>query len=158
MNKGLTILLATLVIGTGMARTAEAHCQIPCGIYDDELRAGLLTEHITTIEKSMKQIVELSAAEKPDYNQLARWVKNKEDHVALFSEIVTYYFMAQRIKPAKAEDKAAHALYVKQVALLHRMLVTAMQAKQSTNLAHIAELRRLLGEFVHVYPGLSHKH
>ena len=39
-----------------------AHCQIPCGIYDDELRVQLIEEHIGTVEKSMKMIVELGEA------------------------------------------------------------------------------------------------
>ena len=38
---------------------ATAHCEIPCGIYDDEMRFGMMAEHITTIEKSIKQIIEL---------------------------------------------------------------------------------------------------
>ncbi|MDY6953871.1 MAG: superoxide dismutase [Ni], partial [Thermodesulfobacteriota bacterium] len=35
---------------------ASAHCEIPCGIYDDQMRIDMIAEHITTIEKSMKQI------------------------------------------------------------------------------------------------------
>ena len=28
-----------------------AHCEIPCGIYDDQLRLQLMREHVMTIEK-----------------------------------------------------------------------------------------------------------
>ena len=35
---------------------AHAHCQIPCGIFDDARVFDELEEHITTIEKSMKSI------------------------------------------------------------------------------------------------------
>jgi len=38
---------------------AYAHCEIPCGIYDDEMRIKIINEHIVTVEKSMKQIIEL---------------------------------------------------------------------------------------------------
>lgn len=147
-----------IALFTFAGRQAMAHCQIPCGIYDDDLRAKLLAEDVTTIEKSMKQIAELSAQEKPDYNQIVRWVQNKEDHVDKLNEIVTYYFMAQRIKPADAKDKEAYAAYVRQVTLLHRMLVEAMKAKQTTDLAHVKELRSLLEEFTRAYPGLSQEH
>jgi nickel superoxide dismutase len=34
-------------------------CEIPCGIYDDPLRTGLIAEHFTTTVKSMKKIVVL---------------------------------------------------------------------------------------------------
>lgn len=35
---------------------ASAHCEIPCGIYDDQMRVNMIGEHITTIEKS-KQLM-----------------------------------------------------------------------------------------------------
>ncbi|MCK5701941.1 MAG: hypothetical protein KAI29_12345 [Cyclobacteriaceae bacterium] len=31
------------------AQKTYAHCEIPCGIYNDELRITLLYEHFTTI-------------------------------------------------------------------------------------------------------------
>ena len=42
------------------AANVAAHCEIPCGIYDDELRTNLIFEHTVTIEKSLKKIAELS--------------------------------------------------------------------------------------------------
>ena len=41
------LLIAAAVVGSG-ADPVRAHCQIPCGIYDDELRVQLIEEHITT--------------------------------------------------------------------------------------------------------------
>jgi hypothetical protein len=73
---------------------ASAHCQIPCGIYDDELRVQLIEEHITTIEKSMNQIIAIPKTAPIDYNQLVRWVDNKETHATEIQDIVTAYFMA----------------------------------------------------------------
>ena len=153
---GATGLL--LAVCTLLGRQAAAHCQIPCGIYDDDTRVRLMAEHITTIEKSMKQIVELSAQEKMDHNQMVRWVLNKEDHAAKLTEIVTYYFMAQRVKPVDEQDKEGHAAYVRQVTLLHRILVAAMKAKQTTDLEYVSELRRLLEAFTRAYEGLSTAH
>lgn len=148
---GLAItLLATLAV-----HTAQAHCQIPCGIYDDPTRAVLMAEHITTLEKSMKEIVRLSAETTPDISQIARWTANKEVHAEKLNEIITAYFMAQRIKPADPADAAAHATYVQQVTLLHRMLVTTMKSKQTTDLKHIEALRTLLKEFAAAYPGIT---
>ncbi len=96
------IALASLVVLALIATAvpASAHCQIPCGIYDDELRVQLIEEHITTIEKSMNQIIAIPKTAPIDYNQLVRWVNNKETHATEIQDIVTAYFMAQRIKPA----------------------------------------------------------
>ena len=53
-----TLLLIALIFPTLLS----AHCEIPCGIYGDKMRIHMLKEHITTIEKSMKQIAELQKA------------------------------------------------------------------------------------------------
>ena len=68
------LVLAVLLLPT----LASAHCEVPCGIFDDALRIEMLREHVTTIEKSMNQIQSLSAEEDPDYNQLVRWVTTKK--------------------------------------------------------------------------------
>ncbi len=55
--------------------------------------------------------------------------------------------MAQRIKPVDAEHKEAYATYVKEVTLLHQILVRSMKTKQSTTLEHCGELRSLIDQF-----------
>jgi len=153
-----TFATLSTLIAVAMTGQVLAHCQIPCGIYGDQTRATLLAEHITTIEKSMKQIVELSAKTPTDYNQLVRWVNNKEEHADKISEIVTYYFMAQRVKKPADGDPAKQKAYIEQLTILHEMLVSTMKAKQSTDLVHIENLRSQLDRFSHAYPGLEHSH
>lgn len=152
MNRKLifgALFVAAVVFGS----LAYSHCQIPCGIYDDEARFGAIAEHITTIEKSMREIERLSAETNPNMNQVVRWVNNKEHHADELSEIVTYYFMAQRIKlPAEGDAKAQND-YVRKLTLLHRMLVTTMKARQTTDLSNVQQLRSLLEEFHGVYSG-----
>ena len=147
--KVATVAFMALLI----SQRLSAHCEIPCGIYNDELRASLITEHIGTIEKSMQQIAELSKAGEKNYNQIVRWVQNKEAHAGEIQHIVTQYFLTQRVKPADPADKAAHEKYVAQLKALHGLLVAAMKAKQTTDLAHVATLRELLGQFRALYFG-----
>lgn len=136
--------------------TLSAHCQIPCGIYGDEARFDAMMEDVTTIEKSMNQIVELSAADSADWNQIVRWVINKETHADRLTETVTHYFMAQRIKP-KAANSEEHAKYVHELTLLHKMIVHAMKAKQTTDQEHVEALRTLIGQLEKSYLG-EHPH
>jgi nickel superoxide dismutase len=146
--------LLALVLIAAASSAAQAHCQIPCGIYGDEARFEEMLEHVTTIEKSMNQINSLGAQEKPDWNQLVRWVDNKEHHADELSEIVTYYFMAQRIKPPKDHgDEAANAKYTKELSLLHAMLIHSMKAKQTTDLEQVKALRGLIEKFRASYMG-----
>jgi nickel superoxide dismutase len=126
--------------------SAAAHCEIPCGIYDDEMRVNMIAEHITTIEKSMKKILELSGQKAVNYNQLIRWISNKDHHADELQHIVTQYFMTQRIK-LDTKD------YTKKLSVLHKMLIYAMKCKQTTDLSHISTLRSLLKEFRGLYFG-----
>jgi len=152
--KRFALAALALAVTLTTAASAGAHCQIPCGIYDDELRVQLIEEHITTVEKSLNQIISLSAADTVDYNQLVRWVGNKEAHAQEIQDIVTAYFMAQRIKPPKVHgDEAAVNEYMHKLALLHHIQVHAMKAKQSTDLEQIATLRDLVGKFRKAYFG-----
>ncbi len=133
-----------------------AHCEIPCGIYDDSVRVKLIYEHINTIEKSMKGILTESEKAKPDYNQLIRWVSNKEDHAVKIQEIVSQYFLHQRIKLVDRSDNHAYGHYVEKLELLHRMAVLAMQAKQGTDINTTQQLRATLAAFEKAYFGHSH--
>ncbi len=149
-------IIFVIVVTCVPVTRACAHCEIPCGIYDDSTRIEMLAEHITTIEKSMAMITELSQAKDINYNQLVRWITNKESHADEFQDIVTQYFMTQRIKVTEKEDREHYDNYVRQISLLHQMLVFAMKAKQTTDLTTIEKLRSLLQEFKTIYFG-KHK-
>ena len=133
-----------------MASYASAHCEVPCGIYDDQMRINMIAEHITTIEKSMKQIVELGEKKPMNHNQISRWVMNKEHHANELQHIVTQYFMTQRIKFDTGK-------YSEKLTLLHKLLVYAMKCKQTTDLSQIATLRSVLKEFQGLYFGHGQK-
>lgn len=144
MKKNLRLFLLVIAGIFLVVNTVAAHCEIPCGIYDDEARITLLLEHVTTIEKSMQQIMTLEKGEKGNSNQLIRWVMNKEHHASELQTIVTQYFMTQRIKPdAKNYDK--------KIAALHQMLIVGMKCKQTTDLNQVAKLRQLIKEFQGLY-------
>ncbi len=159
MKRGIRnkiIIGGALLVAVTLGTLAYSHCQIPCGIYDDEARFSEIAEHITTIEKSMNQIEMLSAEGKPKMNQVVRWVNNKEHHADELSEIVTYYFMAQRVKLPAQGDMKAQQDYVKKLTLLHQMLVYSMKAKQTTDLENVEKLKSSLKAFHDVYSGHTH--
>jgi len=144
MRKVLISMLFGLVAVFLCSSIIYAHCEIPCGIYDDELRIKQMAEHIGTIEKSMKMIGSLNGQDPVNANQLVRWVSNKEDHANEIQHIATQYFMTQRIKPNTGK-------YAEKLSALHRILIASMKCKQSTDLSHINSLRSLLGTFKALY-------
>ncbi len=151
--KKLFILSGICLICLFSLPRAYSHCQIPCGIYNDGMRFAMMEEYVLTIEKSMKQIIELSRQPEKDYNQVVRWVMNKEQHADELAHVVTYYFLTQRIKPVDEKDSAAFKDYLQKIRLLHQMLVYAMRVKQTTDLAHVEMMRSLLKDFHTVYFG-----
>ena len=141
------ISLVFLLLLALFALRVFSHCEIPCGIYDDEARIRMIAENITTIEKSMNQIVTLSKHDDQNFNQIVRWVQNKEKHADDISHIVTQYFMTQRLKPIDENDSKEYKEYVSKLTLLHQMLVYAMKSKQTTDLANVEKLKTLLSDF-----------
>ncbi len=136
--------LFLLFVVFGISSSVFAHCQIPCGIYGDKMRFDMWMEQIATIEKSMNQINELSRAETPNYNQIVRWVNNKDKHADDIMEIALQYFLAQRIKPGKDN-------YAEQLKNVHLIIIHAMKAKQTTDLEHVQKLRDLVKSFHKLY-------
>lgn len=150
----LFLLLGVMLAMGGLLLRPEpagAHCQIPCGIYYDKTLFDRMETDIDTIEKSMRTIQDLSADPDKNANQLIRWVMNKEDHADQFATAISAYFLQQRIKPEEMQtDKDA---YLRKLTLCHKLLVTAMQCKQTTDLQHAADLRTLLQDFKTAYRG-----
>jgi nickel superoxide dismutase len=135
-----------------------AHCEVPCGIYEDNMRIEMIYEHITTIEKSMKKVTELSAEGEKNYNQIVRWVNNKDTHATKLQHIVNQYFMTQRIKPVEPSNGDAYEKYLSELEMLHQMLVLSMKCKQTTDQVHVDRLRAVTADFRDSYLGEDAEH
>ena len=84
-----------------------AHCQVPCGIYDDARKIIEIEEDIMTIKKAMNNIQLISSQNIPssqEMNQLVRWVTTKEEHAQHIQNTIMEYFLSQRIKPKNSND------------------------------------------------------
>lgn len=160
----MKLLTTTILLALALALWAApvfSHCEIPCGIYGDKMRFEMIEEHITTIEKSMKMIVELGGEGAMNDNQMVRWVNNKETHATRIQHIVNQYFMTQRIKPVDESEAEDHAKYSAHLEMLHHMLVYAMKCKQTTDAATVTRLRDVTASFRASYlgpEGEAHSH
>ena len=151
--KTLNLLLVAL-ISLGFANSLSAHCQVPCGIFADELKFGELEQHVETIDKAGRLVRELSAKEAlsaQDRQQIIRWTQTKESHAQTIIQEVADYFLAQRVK-----TDAAH--YEEKLVLLHHMIVFSMKAKQSVEHAPVATLGQKIAEFKGLYLDHGHVH
>lgn len=147
-------LLALTLASVFTTASLSAHCQVPCGIYGDELKFGELEQHIQTIAKAGAQIREISAKEElsaQDKQQLIRWTMNKESHAQKIIDESANYFLAQRIKPG-----ADH--YAEKLEVLHHIIVYSMKAKQSVEDEPVDILSKKLAAFKELYLDHTHSH
>ena len=127
-----------------------AHCQVPCGIYNDAARIIQIQEDFSTIQKAMNKIKELSQQQDAtSMNQLTRWIITKEEHASKIQKVVSDYFLTQRIK-AKTEGSEFDT-YVNQTTTLHQILVSAMKCKQTVDLGHVDEGLHQIETFIDLY-------
>jgi hypothetical protein len=137
--------LVSIFCISALTPQAQAHCEVPCGIYNDENVFSDLYTNLATIEKAMTEINSLSKDPAKNANQLIRWVNNKEIHATKIQEIVIQYFLTQRIKTDEANtDKNAYVLKLTQ---LHQMTVLAMKCKQTTDLENAQKLHKVIDAF-----------
>ena len=140
-------LLIIAVASLFTAYSLSAHCQIPCGIFSDELKFRELEEHVVPIEKSAGLIRNLSAKENltaNDQQQLIRWTTNKETHAQKIIDVTANYFIAQRIK-----TDVDH--YAEKIKLLHHIIVGAMKTKQSVKTEATDKLSEKITIFKELY-------
>ena len=130
-----------------------AHCQVPCGIYDDASRVIKIEEHIHTIDKAMDTILNITSKNKQtalEMNQLVRWVNTKEEHAQKIQSTLMEYFLAQRIKPKKSSDDG-YSQYVDLTTSCQNIIYTAMKTKQTVDLLLLEELKVLIDDLVKLY-------
>ncbi len=142
MRAFLFALMLTPVVVLASADDANAHCQVPCGIYDDHARIHGMLEDTTTIAKAVDKIQGLAGkTDAQSLNQATRWINTKEEHASNIIDVVSKYFLTQKIKPANAKDAAAHRAYLDKLAAHHKVMRLAMKAKQTVDPAVAKDLR-----------------
>jgi len=143
-----TSLILSVVFAAFLAvPNLGAHCQVPCGIYGDQLRFQSMLEDQTTIAKASEQIGELVQENTgQNANQAARWVVTKEEHAQRIQDTIAAYFMAQRIKP-DAEG------YAETLQAAHEVMRAAMKTKQQVSEEAAEALKEAIFDLYRAYEG-----
>ena len=139
----IAIVAITCFLAANPAKT-EAHCQVPCGIYDDAARIKYLKEDATTIAKAIANINDLAGKHDANaFNQAARWVSTKEAHASHVITTVAEYFLTQKLKPVSPGSDGYNA-YLAKLADHHAVMVAAMKTKQSADPATVVTLNKAI--------------
>jgi len=132
-------------------QTVTAHCQIPCGIYNDSARVQSMLEDAATIIKATKMLAELEGqTDAQSYNQSTRWVLSKEQHAQKIIVTISDYYLTQRVKPSQAD-------YTERLSKHHAVILAAMKAKQNADSTYATALAESIKALSAYYPGHSHE-
>lgn len=121
-----------------------AHCQMPCGIYHDDLVYDLIDQYIETMYKAVAEIKEHNLEDSKNCNQTIRWVLEKEKESDAAAELITKYFLQQKIKPNEEDT-------VKKVTSAHKLLFLIVQIKQTVDKKMVFEFMDEWKKFKHMF-------
>jgi nickel superoxide dismutase len=139
-----TVLLIGAVCISAWGARVAAHCQVPCGIYDDDGRIQMLLEDTRTIQKATVSIGQLAEkSDAPSRNQLTRWVITKDEHASHIIKTVSEYFLTQKVKTVAAGEQG-YEEYLSHLADHHAVMVAAMRTKQKVSADAVSELQKAI--------------
>lgn len=142
-----TLALAIVTLTSLSLQNAEGHCQVPCGIFSDQVEFEKMLEAQTTIAKANVEMAKLIEESTPlAVNQATRWIITKEEHCKKIITSVAEYFMAQRIKP-DAEN------YQEALLAAHVAMRAAMKAKQDPSTEVAEALKEAIFDLYRAYEG-----
>jgi nickel superoxide dismutase len=150
--RNVMALITFAVVGSNLMspQPVHAHCQIPCGIYDDYARVQSMLEDAATIEKSAKLIAELAGkSDAQSRNQLVRWVMNKEKHAQDIISTISDYYLTQRVNPSQKD-------YSERLIKHHTVIIAAMKAKQHADVQFAVSLKKSIEALSPYYPKHTH--
>ena len=152
MHRFITLLVVpVLALSLCLIESARGHCQVPCGIYDDHARVVSLKENAASIAKAMPEInAKLTQGTPQSFNQATRWVIEKDRSATAIQDIVSEYFLTQRVKSV-TEDGPARDTYLSQLEAFHGILVAAMKCRSTTDPLAAKKLTEAIEQIEHWY-------
>jgi nickel superoxide dismutase len=129
VKKFLAIGLSALAFyGTDLS----AHCQMPCGIYHDAMVYDQIDQVVETVYKGITVLNESKFSTVKERNEFVRWVGEKEKCCSDAADLITVYFLQQKIKPGEDDT-------VKRLVSAHKLLFLLVAIKQNVDLQYVKE-------------------
>lgn len=104
----------------------RSHCQMPCGIFYDGVVFDQVDQYIETMVKAINVLQNNEFKTIQDRNTFVRWVIQKENNTNEIANLITTYFLQQKIKPGQENT-------VDRLVSAHMLLSYLVQIKQSVN-------------------------
>ena len=149
--------MAVCVWGLWTQSNLYAHCQMPCGIYHDEIVFAQIDQYIETMTKSLNVLADNKFSNPQERGTFVRWVALRDSNSDEMASLITTYFLQQKIKVGEegTPEKLASA---------HKLLVDLMHIKQQIDNKAVDTFREDWQRFKnlmhpeHTHEGAPHSH
>lgn len=143
----LFVTIAALVAQANLT----AHCQLPCGIYHDEMVFDEVDQYVETMYKGISVMLENKFDTILQKNQYIRWAINKEESSDGIARRFCEYFLQQKIKPGDDPETDA------KVKSVHKMLFLLVQIKQNVDLEMVKKFSEEWDRFKLMFHGKDYE-
>lgn len=144
MKKQLLVMTTSIFLSVTSIETLHSHCQMPCGIYHDDMVYDQIDQYAETMYKCSAELNSDNSNTVKDRQQFVRWVIQKEKASDDVSILITTYFLQQKIKPDEADTP-------KRLALAHKLLFLIVQIKQNCDAKFVHEFMEAWEQFKHMF-------
>lgn len=127
-------LYSAALAGMFLSGALHAHCQMPCGIYHDDMVFDQIDQYVETMYKGISVINNSKFDNAKERNEFIRWVIEKEHASNEAASLIMKYFLQQKIK-------AGEETTPKQLASAHRLLLLIVSIKQNVSLDMVHEFQ-----------------
>lgn len=121
------ILISGLFVAACYTLDLNAHCQMPCGIYHDDMVFDQIDQYVETVVKGITVLEDSKFKTIRERNEFIRWVMEKEKSSNDVAELITTFFLQQKIKPGEEDTP-------ERLASAHRLLFLLVKIKQNADL------------------------
>jgi nickel superoxide dismutase len=108
----------------------HAHCQMPCGIYHDDMVFDQIDQYVETMYKGISVLNNNKFSNPRERNEFVRWVLEKDQASDESASLLTKYFLQQKIKSGEPDT-------VKRLVSLHKLLCNLVIIKQNVDLKFV---------------------
>lgn len=128
-----TLFLTIGIVGSlYLSASLDAHCQMPCGIYHDDMVYDQIDQYTETMYKGIAVMNDSKFQTVKERNEFVRWVLQKETATDETAILLTKYFLQQKIKPGEPDT-------AKRIECVHKLLFLLVAIKQNADLSFVKE-------------------
>lgn len=109
-----------------------SHCQMPCGIYHDDMVYDQIDQYVETMYKGISVLSNSKFSDAKERNEYIRWVILKEKASDEVASLLTQYFLQQKIKVGEADTP-------KRLTAVHNLLTDLVVIKQNVDLKFVED-------------------